>query len=83
MQRTHITQHQKQNGKTNKQTTTKRIHNNSTGKSAEELNRHFPLPCKNNTKHADGQHTNEKVLDITNYQGYTNQSHNKMLPRTF
>ena len=48
MQRTHITQHQKQNGKTNKQTTTtktKRIHNNSTGKSA-ELNRHFSLPHK-------------------------------------
>ena len=33
-------------------------------------------------RHTDSQQTNEKMLNITNHQGNTNQNHNKILPCT-
>ena len=33
-------------------------------------------------RHPDGQPTREKMLNITHYQGNTNQNHNEILPHT-
>ena len=38
------------------------------------MNRHFFLP----RRHTDGQQAHEKMFNITNYQGNTNQYHNKI-----
>ena len=44
---------------------------------AEDLNRHFFQ-----RRHIDDQQTHEKMLNITNHQGNTNQNHNEILPHT-
>ena len=38
----------------------------------EDLNRHFQI------RHTDGQQAHEKMLNITNHQGNTNQNHNEI-----
>ena len=44
---------------------------------AEDLNRHFSKEDKK-----DGQQANEKMLNITDYQGNANQNYNEVLPHT-
>ena len=33
-------------------------------------------------RHTDGQQAHEKMFNITNHQGNTNQNHNEILPHT-
>ena len=47
--------------------------NSAIKKQAKDLSRHFPKKG-----HADGQQTDEKMLNITNDQGNAKQNHNEM-----